>query len=147
MRLAAEICVDIKKHHIPIANPRRYIERPTVPSSVDELNSVTISGAAEEYPPAHRHLMNSVSRFSHSKYATQHSRQEVQETGKAGYPPFLPYLLRTILAKILVNDTLCKAYRPVAWICWIARTPGNVYGRCIVRVGFHSCCCLLLVKQ
>ena len=32
----------------PIANPRRYIDKPTVPSSVEELNAVTISGAAEE---------------------------------------------------------------------------------------------------
>lgn len=33
---------------IPIAKPRRYMDRPTVPSSVVELNAMTMSGAAEE---------------------------------------------------------------------------------------------------
>ena len=47
-RMPCEETLEQNTRNVPIAKPRRYIDNPTVPSSVDELNAVTMSGAADE---------------------------------------------------------------------------------------------------
>jgi hypothetical protein len=106
------------------------MERPSVPNSVDELNATTISGAAEEYPPAQRH----VKKFKKlAKHVIHHF--------------FHTCYVRGYLASILIKWDFNNAYRPIAWICRIVEAPGKINGRCIVREPFYSCYCFLLVHQ